>query len=84
MLVINTTTSVITFLMVFLIQSSQVRDSKSLHLKIDELLRAVTTARTRMVDLEDLSESELEKVKREFEKLGSKSGARGGRNDDAP
>jgi low affinity Fe/Cu permease len=72
-LVINTGTTIVTFLMVFLIQNSQNRDAKSLQLKIDELLRAVTKARTGMVDLEDLSDEELKKFEEEFKRLRKRS-----------
>ncbi|HEV8269621.1 MAG TPA: low affinity iron permease family protein [Thermoanaerobaculia bacterium] len=68
-LVINTGTTIVTFLVVFLIQSTQNRDSKALQLKLDELLRAVKGARTSLVDLEDLSEEELAALQKEFEKL---------------
>ncbi len=65
-LVINTGTTIVTFLMVFLIQNSQNRDAKATQLKLDELIRSVTTARNRLVDLEDLSDAELEKLQVEF------------------
>ncbi|HEY5752181.1 MAG TPA: low affinity iron permease family protein [Chthoniobacterales bacterium] len=68
-LVINTGTTIITFIMVFLIQSTQNRDAKAVHLKLDELLRAIRGARTNMVDLEDLPDEELEAVAREFRML---------------
>ena len=68
-LVINTGTTVITFLMVFLIQNSQNRDSKALHLKLNELLRGVHGARTELVDLEEMSDAELEKLHHEFQEL---------------
>src|SRR5690242_3961531 len=68
-LVINTATTIITFLVVFLVQNTQNRDSKALHLKLDELLRAVKTARTRLVDLEDLPDEELARLEREFKRL---------------
>lgn len=68
-LVINTTTTIVTFLMVFLIQNTQNRDSEAIHLKLDELIRAVHTARTRLVDLEDLSDEQLEKLREEFKEL---------------
>src|SRR3954462_11769226 len=58
-LYINTGTTVITFLMVFLIQNTQNRDARAMHLKLDELLRAVSGARTTMVNLKDLSDEEL-------------------------
>ncbi len=72
-LVINTGTTILTFLMVFLIQNTQNRDSKAIHLKLDELIRALKTARDRMVDLEDLSDEELDKFQKEFERLRKKS-----------
>src|SRR5205809_6193630 len=53
---INTGTTIITFLMVFLIQNTQNRDAKSIHLKLDELIKGVRVARTKLVDLEDLSD----------------------------
>lgn len=68
-LVINTGTTIITFLMVFLIQNTQNRDAKAIHLKLDELLRGVTGARTGMVDLEDMSDDELEELRKEFKSL---------------
>jgi low affinity Fe/Cu permease len=68
-LVINTATTIITFLMVFLIQNTQNRDTKAIHLKLDELLRGVTGARTSLVDLESLSDEELEHLQAEFERL---------------
>src|SRR5262245_61530513 len=68
-LVINTGTTVITFLMVFLIQSTQNRDSKTLHLKLDELIRAVSSARNRLVDLENCTDEELAVLQKEFERL---------------
>jgi low affinity Fe/Cu permease len=76
-LVINTGTTIVTFLMVFLIQNSQNRDATSLQLKIDELLRAVTEARTGMVDLEDLSDEELKKFAEEFKRLRKRSSSDG-------
>lgn len=72
-LVINTATTIVTFLMVFLIQNTQNRDARALHLKLDELLRAGTKARTRLVDLENLSENELEKLEAEFKRLRQRS-----------
>lgn len=68
-LIINTGTTIVTFLMVFLIQNTQNRDAKALHLKLDELIRAVSEARTRLVDVEDLSDAELEKLRQEFREL---------------
>jgi low affinity Fe/Cu permease len=68
-LVINTGTTIITFLMVFLIQNTQNRDAKVIHLKLDELLRGVKGARTGLVDLEDLTDKELAQLQQEFERL---------------
>ena len=65
-LVINTGTTIITFLMVFLIQNTQNRDGKALHLKLDELIRAVDGARNNMIDLDRLTDQELEQLHREF------------------
>jgi low affinity Fe/Cu permease len=68
-LVINTSTTIVTFLMVFLIQNTQNRDSHALHLKIDELLRALDAADTRLVDLEERSEQELQRLHDHYVKL---------------
>ncbi len=68
-LVINTSTTIITFLMVFLIQNTQNRDAHAIHLKLDELIRAVVDARTELVDLEDMSDQELQKLQAEFSHL---------------
>jgi low affinity Fe/Cu permease len=70
-LVINTGTTVITFLMVFLIQNTQNRDSKAMQLKLDELIRA-TRARDAFVDLEDLSDEELGQLDKEFQTIHQK------------
>ena len=68
-LVINTGTTIVTFLMVFLIQNTQNRDSAALHLKLDELIRVNETARNKLLDLEDLTEAELEHLKGSFTRL---------------
>ncbi len=68
-IVINTGTTIITFLMVFLIQNTQNRDAKATQLKLDELIRAVKGARNSLVNIEDLSDEELEKLHKEFKKL---------------
>jgi len=65
-LVINTGTTIITFLMVFLIQHSQNRDTQAIQLKLDELIRVNHAARNSLLDLEDMSEQELEQVKEAF------------------
>jgi low affinity Fe/Cu permease len=68
-LIINTGTTIVTFLMVFLIQNTQNRDSKALHLKLDELLRANRAARNTLVDLENMSDTELQELQEEFARL---------------
>lgn len=68
-LVINTGTTIITFLMVFLIQNTQNRDAKAIHLKLDELLRGVEGARTHLVDLEALSDEELDRLQQQFKRI---------------
>jgi len=68
-LVINTGTTIITFLMVFLIQNTQNRDAKAIHLKLDELLRGVEGARTHLVDLEAFSDEELDRLQAQFKRI---------------
>lgn len=73
-LVINTGTTIVTFLMVFLIQNTQNRDAKAIHLKLDELIKGVKGARTSLVDLEDLSDEELQQLQEEFRRLREQQG----------
>jgi low affinity Fe/Cu permease len=73
-LIINTGTTIVTFLMVFLIQNTQNRDGKAIQLKLDELIRALRGARNKLVDLEDLSDEELKKLEKEFQRLHQRSG----------
>jgi low affinity Fe/Cu permease len=68
-LVINTGTTIVTFLMVFLIQNTQNRDAKALHLKLDELLRAVDAARNDLIDIEEDSTEELEELQATYREL---------------
>jgi low affinity Fe/Cu permease len=68
-LFINTGTTVVTFLMVFLIQNTQNRDGAAMQLKLDELIRALKGAHNELVDLEDMTDRELEEVKRQYTKL---------------
>jgi low affinity Fe/Cu permease len=81
-LVINTGTTVITFLMVFLIQNTQNRDSEAVHLKLDELIRALEGAHNAMLDLENLDDKELDKIRETYGQLADKArrllGERGG------
>ncbi|WP_448206418.1 low affinity iron permease family protein [Azospirillum sp. sgz302134] len=72
-LVINTGTTIVTFLMVFLIQNAQNRDTQAVQLKLDELIRATHAARNGLINLEEKSEQELEKVKNGFEKIAAKT-----------
>jgi low affinity Fe/Cu permease len=65
-LVINTSTTIVTFLMVFLIQNTQNRDARAIHLKLDELIRANKHAHNKLIDLEDLSDIELDRVHKEL------------------
>src|SRR5690349_14003224 len=71
---INTGTTIVTFLMVFLIQYTQNRDAKAMHLKLDELLRAIKGARTELINLKDLSDDELEKLESAFDRLARYAG----------
>src|ERR1700754_1050783 len=68
-LVINTGTTIVTFLMVFLIQNTQNRDAKAMHLKLDELIRGVRGARNNLVNLEELSDEELGVLASQFEQI---------------
>lgn len=83
-LVINTSTTIITFLMVFLIQNTQNRDAKAIHLKLDELILAVQGARNRLINLENLSEEEMAQLQKDFEQLrNTPDGARARTGQDA-
>jgi low affinity Fe/Cu permease len=70
-LVINTGTTIVTFLMVFLIQSTQSRDTRALHLKLDELIRVNQMARNSLFNLEEMSEAEVEEIKKTFDRVVS-------------
>lgn len=86
-LVINTGTTIVTFLMVFLIQSTQNRDTAALQLKLDELIRVTEGAHTVLLDLEELSEDQLEKFRKEYEKIAAQGRAnirQGGNDTNAP
>jgi low affinity Fe/Cu permease len=72
-LVINTGTTIITFLMVFLIQSAQNRDSAAVQIKLDEIIRAIEGAENTLLDLEELDENELEKMRTKFEALAEQA-----------
>jgi low affinity Fe/Cu permease len=68
-LVINTGTTIVTFLMVFLIQNTQNRDARAMHLKLDELIRALKGARNQLVNLEEMSDEELDQLQKEFHRV---------------
>lgn len=72
-LIINTGTTIVTFLMVFLIQNTQNRDAKAIHLKLDEIIRAIKGARNELVNLEELSDEDLEKLQTQFGRLRQKA-----------
>ena len=86
-LVINTSTTIITFLMVFLIQSTQNRDAEALQVKLDELLRVTVGAHNALLDLEELEEHELERIRAGYTRLAETARSRlrtGGTDTDAP
>jgi low affinity Fe/Cu permease len=72
-LIINTGTTIVTFLMVFLIQNTQNRDAKAAHLKLDEVIRALKGARNELVDLEKLSDEDLTSLEKQFERIRKKA-----------
>jgi low affinity Fe/Cu permease len=73
LLVINTITNIVTFLMIFLIRNSQNRESEAVQLKLDELIRATKEAQNTLLDIEELSEEELDRIKTRFERLASQA-----------
>ena len=75
-LVINTGTTIITFLMVFLIQNTQNRDTEAMQIKLDELIRAVETAKNTVLDLEEMDEAELDRIRVEYQELAEKARAK--------
>jgi low affinity Fe/Cu permease len=79
-LVVNTATTIVTFLMVFLIQNTQNRDARAIHLKLDEVIRAMRQARNEMIDIENLSDEELEAMSKTFESIRLECEARKKRN----
>ena len=72
-LVINTGTTIITFLMVFLIQNTQNRDTEAMQIKLDELIRAVGGAQNTVLDLEEMDESELDRIRAQYQELAEKA-----------
>jgi len=82
-LVINTGTTIVTFLMVFLIQNTQNRDTAAIHLKLDELIRAMQGAHNALLDLEELAQEDLDRIRARYEELArqAREGLRRGRRD---
>lgn len=76
-LIVNTGTSIGTFLIVFIIQNTQNRDAKVMHLKLDELIRAVKAARTELVQMESLTDEQLNELQREFQRLQTQKNSAG-------
>jgi len=74
-LVINTSTTIVTFLMVFLIQNTQNRDAEVMQIKLDELIRAIESAHNALLDLEELSDGEIDLVRADYEKLAQEARA---------
>ena len=72
-LAINTTTTIVTFLVVFMIQNTQNRDSKAIHLKLDELIRSIRNARNGLIDSEDLDDAEIARLEQEFAKIRARA-----------
>ena len=72
-LIINTGTTIVTFLMVFLIQNTQNRDAKAAHLKLDEIIRALEGARNELIDLEKLADEDLTNIEKQFERVRKKA-----------
>jgi low affinity Fe/Cu permease len=73
LLIINTITTIVTFLMVFLIQNTQNRDAKAAHLKLDEIIRALEGARNELIDLEKLADEDLTTLEKQFERVRKKA-----------
>jgi low affinity Fe/Cu permease len=80
-LIINTGTTIVTFLMVFLIQNTQNRDAKAAHLKLDEIIRALKGARNQLIDLEKLSDEDLASLEKQFALVRKKAEQNGNNSD---
>jgi low affinity Fe/Cu permease len=72
-LVINTSTTIMTFLMVFLIQNTQYRDSEAIHIKLDELIRAIEEAHNVLLDLEEMEDEDLDNLRADYVKLAERA-----------
>jgi low affinity Fe/Cu permease len=82
-LVINTGTTIVTFLMVFLIQNTQNRDARALHLKLDELIRSLHAAHNDMINIEKLSDAELAKLAKKYEAISKEFESRRAKTEEA-
>jgi low affinity Fe/Cu permease len=83
-MIINTTTTIVTFLMVFLLQSTQNRDARAIHLKLDELIKKNKHARNRLVDLEEVADEEIEQLEEEFREFRARNAHAEARGDTLP
>jgi low affinity Fe/Cu permease len=83
-LVINTGTTIVTFLMVFAIQASQNRDSEAIQVKLDELIRSIEGAQNNLLDLEELEEDEIERLRKKYRDLAAKARENKGPGSDCP
>jgi low affinity Fe/Cu permease len=83
-LVINTSTTIVTFLMVFVIQNSQNRDSEAIQVKLDELIRSIEGAQNRLLDLEELEEEEIEDIRKDYRRLAANARTGNGSGSDCP
>jgi low affinity Fe/Cu permease len=83
-LVINTGTTIVTFLMVFAIQASQNRDSEAIQVKLDELIRSISGAQNNLLDLEELEESEIERLRKKYRDLASEARESAGTGSGSP
>jgi low affinity Fe/Cu permease len=83
-LVINTGTTIVTFLMVFAIQASQNRDSEAIQVKLDELIRSIEGARNNLLDLEELEEDEIERLRQKYRELATEARRQGTPDADCP
>ena len=72
-LVINTSTTIVTFLMVFLIQATQNRDAEAMQLKLDEIIRAIGNAKNELLDIEELEEADLDRIRKSYEDIAKKA-----------
>jgi low affinity Fe/Cu permease len=79
-LVVNTATTIITFLMIFLVQNTQNRDARAIHLKLDELIQHVKGARNSLIALEEMSDEELDRLEGEFRRLRKRTARRRSRS----